>query len=170
MTKQQQVHLGVIGLGNIAQQHINNITSDVVNGCVITALSSRNKTALADELSAAHFPDYRDLIDSGLVDAVLIATPTLAHFDMASYALSKNIHVMLEKPIGLSALEGEKLVALANKNTKFALMLNQRTDPTFSKMKSIFSNTSNYYFTFIALVFINLKGNSACFLLNFGIV
>ena len=136
-TIDKQLRLGVIGLGNIAQQHINNITSGDVNSCVITALASRNKTPLADELKTQHFADYRDLIDSGLVDAVLIATPTLAHFEMAAYALSKNIHVMLEKPIGLSSYEGEKLVALANSDTKFALMLNQRSDPMFSKMKAL---------------------------------
>ena len=44
---------------------------------------------------------------------------------------------MLEKPIGLSSYEGEKLVALANSDTKFALMLNQRSDPMFSKMKAL---------------------------------
>ncbi len=139
MTKniKNPIRLGVIGLGNIAQQHINNITSQAVSGCVITAIATRNKTPLVDELKATHFTHYQELIDSGLVDAVLIATPTLAHFEMAAYALDKNIHVMLEKPIGLSALEGEKLIALANKETKFALMLNQRTDPTFSKMKQI---------------------------------
>lgn len=137
MSQDNAIKLGVIGLGNIAQQHINNITSGAVKQCKITALCSRNKTLLADELGASHFQQYQDLIDSGLVNAVLIATPTMSHFDIAKYALEKNIHVMLEKPIGLSSLEGEKLVALAKKETKFALMLNQRTDPTFKKIKAV---------------------------------
>lgn len=132
-----EIKLGVIGLGNIAKQHINNITSEQVSNCKITALCSRNKTTLADELGAHHFTDYKALVDSGEVDAVLIATPTLSHFEIAVYALSKNLHVMLEKPIGLSSSEGEKLVSLANEKTKFALMLNQRTDPTFKAMKKI---------------------------------
>ena len=137
MTKNNTIKLGVIGLGNIAQQHINNVTSRAVKNCQITALCSRSGSDLAKELNAAHFTQYQDLIDSGLVDAVLIATPTLSHFEITQYALAKNLHVMLEKPIGLSALEGEKLVALANKETKFALMLNQRTDPTFKKIKEV---------------------------------
>ena len=137
MTKNNTIKLGVIGLGNIAQQHINNVTSGAVKNCQITALCSRSGSDLAKELNAAHFTQYQDLIDSGLVDAVLIATPTLSHFEITQYALAKNLHVMLEKPIGLSALEGEKLVALANKETKFALMLNQRTDPTFKKIKEV---------------------------------
>ncbi len=96
MNQDNVIKLGVIGLGNIAQQHINNITSGAVKQCQITALCSRNKTPLADELGASHFQQYQELIDSGLVNAVLIATPTMSHFDIAKYALEKNIHVMLE--------------------------------------------------------------------------
>lgn len=131
------IKLGVIGLGNIAQQHINNIQSGAVNDCTITALCSRSPTPLADELEATHFSDYKSLIDSDLVDAVLIATPTLSHFEIAKYALKKNLHVMLEKPIGLSSFEGQDLLKYVSNDTQFALMLNQRTDPTYVKMKAI---------------------------------
>lgn len=132
-----EIRLGVIGLGNIAQQHINNIIQGEVANCKITAVSSRNKTPLADEIGAQHFNHYSDLMDSGLVDAVLIATPTLSHFEMAKYALKRNLHVMLEKPIGLSSYEGEQLISLVPQGCQFALMLNQRTDPTYAKIKQV---------------------------------
>lgn len=131
------VRVGVIGLGNIAKQHIDNIISGAVQGCEITAICSRTSSELASELGVQHFSDYRLLCDSGLVDALIIATPTMAHFAMAKYALERKLHVMLEKPLGLSSFEGEALLQCADKNTVFALMLNQRTDPTFSKMKGI---------------------------------
>ncbi len=139
MSVQQQnaIRLGIIGLGNIAQQHINNVTSGAIENCVITALCSRNNTGQAEKLNAQHFNRYQDLIDSQVVDAVLIATPTMSHFEIAKYALQQNLHVMLEKPIGLSSWEGEELAKLAPNDVKFALMLNQRTDPTFKKMKDI---------------------------------
>ena len=137
MTTNRTIKLGIIGLGNIAKQHIDNVIKNNVQHCQITAICSRNVTPLAAEIGAQHFTQYTDLIDSGLVDAVLIATPTWSHFDIAKYALAKNIHVMLEKPIGLSAYEGQQLIALAPSNIQFALMLNQRTEPTFVKMKQI---------------------------------
>ena len=136
-----KVRLGVIGLGNIAQQHIENIRSGQVERCELSAICSRQSSQVAAELVAdsgcEHFSDFKALIDSGRVDAVLIATPTFSHVEIAHYALSKNIHVMLEKPIALSSCEGEALVNAASKNTKFALMLNQRADPTYRKMKEI---------------------------------
>lgn len=131
------VRIGVIGLGNIARQHINNLVSGAVQACQLTAISSRQGSELASELGVVHFSDYQELCDSGLVDAVLIATPTMAHFAMAKYALERKLHVMLEKPMGLSSFEGEALLQYADKTTVFALMLNQRSDPTFSKMKQI---------------------------------
>ncbi|MGJ8679894.1 Gfo/Idh/MocA family protein [Paraglaciecola sp.] len=133
----QNIKLGVIGLGNIAQQHIQNVISGAVKNCKITALCARNDSGQAKELGAIHFTRYQDLIDSGEVDTVLIATPTLSHFEITKYALEKNLHVMLEKPIGLSSWEGEELVKLAPEKSQFALMLNQRTDPTFAKMKQV---------------------------------
>ncbi|WNC72797.1 Gfo/Idh/MocA family oxidoreductase [Thalassotalea psychrophila] len=132
-----EIRLGVIGLGNIAQQHINNVTTGATKNCKITALCSRSAGPQAAELGADHFTRYQSLIDSGSVDTVLIATPTLSHFEIAKYALEKGLHVMLEKPIGLSSFEGETLVKIKPNNVKFALMLNQRTDPTFKKIKAV---------------------------------
>lgn len=135
LTTTNPVRLGIIGLGNIGLQHIQHIQT-AVTGCEITALCSRQPKRIAGLESVQHFSDYRQLMDSGLVDAVLIATPTMAHFEQASYALAKGLHLLMEKPIGLSCYEGEQLVAQhRQKQTVFALMLNQRTDPLFIAMK-----------------------------------
>lgn len=129
------VRLGIIGLGNIGQQHIEHIHTSV-RGCEITAICSRQPKAISGLEKARHFSDYRQLMDSGLVDAVLIATPTMAHFEQAGYALSKGLHLLVEKPMGLSCQEGEQLIAQhSQKQQVFALMLNQRTDPLFITMK-----------------------------------
>eukprot|EP00752_Nemacystus_decipiens_P018891 g16947.t1 len=84
-----------------------------------------------------HFTDYRDLVDSGLCDAVLIATPTMSHLEMGLYALNEGLHVLTEKPLGLSIAEGEQLLAAADSDQVFALMLNQRVAPVFAKMKAL---------------------------------
>ena len=134
-TSTSPVRLGIIGLGNIGQQHIQHIQT-AVTGCEITAICSRQLKVIAGLEKVQHFSDYRQLIDAGLVDAVLIATPTMAHFEQASYALAKGLHLLMEKPIGLSCHEGEQLIARhQQKQQVFALMLNQRTDPLFIAMK-----------------------------------
>ena len=140
MSEQSLVTLGVIGLGNIASQHIDNIQSNLVANCQVTAICSRNGHALAGTLGVPHFKDYRALIDSGCCNAVLVATPTYSHAEIGAYALRAGMHLMMEKPIGLSLQEGEALLALQQPGQVFALMLNQRSDPLFIAMRDCIQN------------------------------
>ncbi len=130
------VRLGVIGLGNIARQHIQNVDSGAVTGCRIAALCSRNKP---ENLPAGsvHFSDYRELVSSGVCDAVLIASPTMLHLDMGLCALNAGLHVMMEKPIALSTAEAQQLIDAKSEGQVFALMLNQRCAPVFQAMKRL---------------------------------
>jgi len=137
MADKGAVRLGVIGLGNIAGQHIDNIRSGAAAGFELAALCSRSGGGLAAELDVPHFSDYRELVASASCDAVLIATPTFNHFDAGAYALGAGLHVMMEKPIGLSVKEGEELLDLKSDDQVFALMLNQRTDPLFLAMQDV---------------------------------
>ncbi|NCF74248.1 MAG: Gfo/Idh/MocA family oxidoreductase [Gammaproteobacteria bacterium] len=137
MNHRETVRLGVIGLGNIAKQHIDNVRSGQVADCEIAALCSRSPSELATEIDVPHFTDYRELIASGHCDAVLVATPTFSHFDIGAAALEAGLHVMMEKPIGMSVKEGEDLLALQPDGQIFALMLNQRTDPLFVTMRDL---------------------------------
>tara|TARA_R110002049_G_scaffold177382_16_gene344566 strand:+ start:1678 stop:2832 length:1155 start_codon:yes stop_codon:yes gene_type:complete len=140
MGQNKVVRLGVIGLGNIARQHIDNLRSGQTTDCVLAAVCSRQPTALAAELGVPHFTDFSELVHSGLCDAVLVATPTFTHFETGACALRAGLHVMMEKPIGLSTREGEDLLALQRSGQVFALMLNQRTDPLFTTMRNIVSD------------------------------
>ena len=135
MGQNKLVRLGVIGLGNIARQHIDNLTGGLVGDCVLAALCSRQPHELAAALDVPHFTDYAELVYSGTCDAVLVATPTFTHFEIGACALRAGLHVMMEKPLGLSAREGEELLALQQPGQMFALMLNQRTDPLFTTMR-----------------------------------
>jgi predicted dehydrogenase len=132
------IRIGVVGLGNIAQQHIKNVLEGHVRHAKLTAICSRSKSDYTRSLDVAHFTDYRELIASGLCDAVVVATPTYSHLDVGAAVLDAGLHLMMEKPMGLSIAEGEELVARANRSGAVAaLMLNQRADPLFLRMREI---------------------------------
>ena len=62
--------------------------------------------------------DYdRALIDAN-IDAVVIATPTSTHFDLAKKALEANKHVFVEKPLTLNYQQAQELVDLAKEKEK----------------------------------------------------
>ena len=58
------------------------------------------------------FSDYKKMIATMNLDAVVIASPTRFHSEMVSYALNNNLHVFCEKPFSLDPKESEKLSQL----------------------------------------------------------
>jgi predicted dehydrogenase len=56
------------------------------------------------------FTDYRELIASADVQAVVVATPHAQHYPVARAALDAGLHVLVEKPMTLSAADAYDLV------------------------------------------------------------
>ena len=137
-----QVRIGIVGIGNMGSAHANNIAAGKVEGLRLTAVCdiSEDRLAWARETfpEVARFTDYKELIASGLVDAVLVATPHKLHPVIAIEAMEAGLHVLSEKPAGVaaSAVHRENAVA-AKSNVVFGIMYNQRTNPIFRKMREI---------------------------------
>src|SRR4051812_43309005 len=55
---------------------------------------------------------YSDLINDPDLDAIVVATPVHTHFALAQQALLANKHVLVEKPMCMTAAEASALVAL----------------------------------------------------------
>lgn len=138
------IRVGIIGYGIIGQAHAQHFLAGRIKGAGISAVCNRGderraiaKTDLGEDV--ALFTSYKDMIDSHLIDAVIIATPHLNHEEVTRYALEKGIHVLVEKPLGSYTLQAVRMnkTALENKETVYAIMFNQRSIPVFLKMKSI---------------------------------
>ena len=137
MSGEPSVRFGVIGLGNIGQQHVELLQSGVVDGAKLTAVSARTD---ASGFDVPHFADYRALLASGAVDAVLIATPTMDHLEMGLAACEANLHVLMEKPAAMSVADARTLVAARRPERQFAVMLNQRFHPAYARIKELFAD------------------------------
>ncbi len=129
----QQVRLGIIGVGNMGLGHINNAvqgkTPEITIPCVADIDEKKFDKVKEYLPDVVCFPTAEALIDSGLCDAVLIATPHYFHPPIAIYALQKGIHVMSEKPAGVYTKQVRELIDVANKSSAtYAIMFNQRTN------------------------------------------
>jgi predicted dehydrogenase len=60
--------------------------------------------------------DFEELLADPELDAVVIATPAVTHYDLARRALEAGKHVLVEKPPAMNAADAEELVALAEAN------------------------------------------------------
>ncbi|MCE5237408.1 Gfo/Idh/MocA family oxidoreductase [bacterium] len=130
------IRVGLIGCGMITQRsHAPRLAE--VPGVTITAvcdLDTERATKARDEHApaAALFTDYQELLASGLVDAVTVATPVALHCPMTLAALQADCHVLCEKPMGMSQVETAQMVAASRAAGKvLQINLSRRYDPFY---------------------------------------
>jgi len=125
-------------MGSMGQSHTKNILEGKVPNLELAAIADQDAERLAAYKDSAHFSDGLEMIKSGCIDAVLIATPHYSHTTLGVAALEAGIHTLVEKPISVHKEDCEKLIAAwTNKDVVFSAMFNQRTDPAFRKVKDL---------------------------------
>jgi len=138
----EKVKIGIIGLGSMGKGHGNSLLSGLISHGELVAVCDICEINDPVFGEMKHYSDYKKMIKSGNIDAVIIATPHYQHTEIAIFALENGVHVLLEKPISVHKEDCEKIidVALKNKELKFAAMFNQRTLPWNKKIKEIISS------------------------------
>ena len=133
-----KVRLGIIGVGNMGSSHIKNALKGLMPEIEITAVADIKPDRL--EWAKGQLPEVKTfdsasaLMDSGEVDAILIATPHYDHPVLAIEGLEKGLHVMSEKPAGVFTKKVREMNAAADKSDKiFGIMFNQRTNCLYRK-------------------------------------
>jgi len=132
----QKVRVGIIGCGMITQRSHAPRFAQIPN-VALTALCDTNRERMAGVRDshapqAELFSDYRELVQSGLVDAVSIASPVFLHCPMTVAALEAGCHVLCEKPMGMSqAQTGEMVVAARQAGKVLQINLSRRYDPFY---------------------------------------
>lgn len=110
----QTIRYGIIGCGSMGREHIENIL--VLPGARVTAIADTNAAsrdaaaALLQPAPAQVFEGHRELLASGLCDAVVIATPNFTHIDMMRDALATDLHILVEKPLVTRIEDGLELL------------------------------------------------------------
>jgi len=133
-----KVRLGIIGVGGMGGGHARNVIAEKITGVELTAVADVSPEVLKKFPGQKGFSSGEELIKSGLVDAILIATPHYSHTPLGIAGLQNGIHVLVEKPISVHKADCERLIsAHTDKKVVFAAMFNQRTDPIFRKLKHL---------------------------------
>lgn len=137
----KKVRLGIIGIGGMGGSHARYVQAGAVPRCALTAVCDIVPEYLDRFEGVEKYEDSRDMIRSGSVDAVLIATPHYGHTTIGIDALNQGLHVLVEKPISVHKADCERLIA-AHKDEKqvFAAMFNMRTNPIYRKAKQLLDN------------------------------
>ena len=135
----KKTKLGIIGLGIMGLGHANTILSGKIRRLELVAASDPDAARLAQLPPGVHrFASADALIQSDLVEAVLVATPHYFHAAIGEAALRAGLHVLMEKPLTVHKAEAERLLAAPRRRGQvFAARFNQRTDPAYRHLREL---------------------------------
>ncbi len=121
MTTETPIRWGIIGPGRIAQTFADGIAHSRSGKLVAIASRNPDKPGLGDGFPGARIVNgYEALLADKEIDAVYIATPHTGHAEWAIKAIRAGKHVLVEKPIALSAFDAEAIYYEAKKAGVFA--------------------------------------------------
>ena len=135
-----EIRVGLLAYGAIGHEH--NQAVQATPGLTLTAVCDTNPERIdaARELAPdlTGFTDAEEMLDSGLLDLVVVSTPPNSHHDWAMKALERDLHVVLEKPMALTADECDAALAFAADKVKTLVVYqNRRFDRDFITMRRL---------------------------------
>ncbi len=123
-------------MGSIhAKQH-----APLLKGAKLTAVCDADATRLFGYEDVETFVDSSELIRSGTVDALLIATPHYDHTGAGIEAFENGLHVLVEKPISAHVADAQKLLAAHKPGLVFGVMFQTRTSGLFKRLKKLITD------------------------------
>jgi predicted dehydrogenase/aryl-alcohol dehydrogenase-like predicted oxidoreductase len=121
MTNQDPIRWGIIGPGSIARSFAEGIAHSQTGRLVAIATRNPDKPGLAEAFPGARIVHgYDALLADPQIDAVYIATPHTGHAEWAIKTVRAGKHVLVEKPIALSAHDAQAIFDEAKKAGVFA--------------------------------------------------
>ncbi len=112
-----RVRIAVVGVGHLGKHHVRLLAQNPLAELVgVADINEQNLAAATSEHGVLGYRDYKELL--GKVDAVCVVVPTQIHLEVAGCFLESGIDVLVEKPIALNALDGQRLVDLARSTSR----------------------------------------------------
>lgn len=136
------IRVGMIGVGGIAQGHIERLS--YLPEVVIAGIADSSPESLRTTVERfpsllakpAQFDHYRELLEREKPDAVVICTPHTMHFQQAVDSLESGAHVLLEKPMVNRVVDAHALIKKIEESRKICGLAYQRhTMPEFRYIK-----------------------------------
>ena len=136
-----KVRIGIIGMGNMGRFHANDLLNGEVPRGELAAVGSTSPHKLEEykEKGVQIFGSGEEMIASGVIDALLIATPHYQHTSLGVAALEAGLHIMVEKPISAHKADAERLIAAAaaRPDQVFGAMFQLRVEPRYQKIREL---------------------------------
>jgi UDP-N-acetyl-2-amino-2-deoxyglucuronate dehydrogenase len=134
-----EIRFGLIGCGRVAPRHAQTITGLPGSRLVAVAdVIEARARHFAKEYGAWPYTDYHELLARDDIDVVNICTPSGLHVPIALDAVAAGKHLIVEKPIGLSTADADRLIAAAEAaGVKLCVVLQNRYNPPMQALHEV---------------------------------
>lgn len=135
-----KIKIGIIGMGNMGKYHADYLLKGEVPHAELAAVCSTSPQKLESYKGRVKiFSDGVEMIKSGEIHAVLVATPHYQHTSLGICAFENGVHLMVEKPISAHKADGERLIEASKRHPEvvFGAMFQLRTEPRYLKIKKL---------------------------------
>ncbi|WP_420330192.1 Gfo/Idh/MocA family protein [Paenibacillus contaminans] len=135
--------IGIAGIGIMGTFHADAITSGAIQGAKLAAICDSSAELLGKSRSrygeqVAYYGSAEEMMTSGEIDGILVATPHYDHPQLAIQAFAHGLHVLIEKPAGVYTKNVREMNEAAKASGKvFAIMYNQRLNPMYQKLREL---------------------------------
>lgn len=134
----KKIKFALVGCGRISKNHFKAIEeikeAEIVACC--DKIEERAVEAAKEYKIEKHYKDYKEMLNAGGFDAVLICTPSGLHPEMGIEAAEKGYHVITEKPMAIDLESADALVKACDKNKVRLFVVKQnRLNTTMQLLK-----------------------------------
>jgi predicted dehydrogenase len=126
----------IIGTGSIGERHLRCfLATDRCNVSFCEPIEDR-RADIATRYNITGYPSLDDALSAGSIDAAVVATPAQTHIPISTQLASKGVHLMIEKPLGVS-LDGidELAAVVAEQSVQVAIGYTLRSMPPVRDMR-----------------------------------
>lgn len=136
----EKVNISLIGIGRMGQFHLNVINQiNSINLSGIYDSDEKHLNEISNKYNINKFGSLEEAIDK--CDAVIIASPTKFHFDIAKKSIQKCKHVLVEKPMTENFIQAEELETMVKeKNIIFQVGHVERFNGAVQELHHIIEN------------------------------
>jgi len=143
--KRRNLRIATVGVGRFGTTHLIAFKDMERWGDVqlvaAAELDASKRQMIENQYLITAYEDYREMINKEDLDGISIATPDHCHKDIVLYALSKDLHVLVEKPLDVSSKGSLEMLSLAEeRGLLLQVDFHKRYDPFHAEIKQLFQD------------------------------
>jgi len=135
------IRYGIVGIGGMGANHANLFLENKIKNASLEAICDTNSSFFKNFPNIPFYKETSQFFNKNLIDVAIIATPHQSHINLGKQALENKINVIIEKPLAVTTMQCREFIEFSKQyDAKFGIMLNQRTNPAFIKLKRMILN------------------------------